>query len=100
MEEMSTPAINDKNKTKPNENQLFIREKKMYTSYLFFLSDYLYRVESYHDGSSGSAKSEWILKRSAQGGKWRHSILYIPEFWVPPYPKHWRSGKPNTLKVN
>ena len=80
-------------------NLSFVKRKCTHPIF-FFLSDYLYRVESYHDGSSGSAKSEWILKRSAQGGKWRHSILYIPEFWVPPYPKHWRSGKPNTLKVN
>ena len=36
---------------------------------LFSISDYLYRVESYHAGTMGSAKSAWIASRSGQGGK-------------------------------
>ena len=31
--------------------------------------DYLYRVESYHVGTTGSAKSAWIATRSGQGGE-------------------------------
>ena len=45
-----------------------IREKNKHVIYLF-LTDYLYRVESYHDGTSGSAKSAWMSTRSGQGGK-------------------------------
>lgn len=42
-----------------------------------FLLDYLYRVESYHAGTTGAAKSAWIATRSGQGGKIEPSHLTI-----------------------
>ena len=42
-----------------------------------FLLDYLYRVESYHAGTRGSAKSAWIATRSGQGGKIKLSHLTV-----------------------
>ena len=42
---------------------------------LLCLSDYLYRVDSYHVGTTGSAKSVWIASRSGQGGKTANELL-------------------------
>jgi len=42
---------------------------------LLCLSDYLYRVDSYHVGTTGSAKSAWIASRSGQGGKTANELL-------------------------
>lgn len=46
-------------------------------TYCFFylILDYLYRVESYHGGTIGSAKSAWISSRSGQGGKRVNDLL-------------------------
>ena len=46
-------------------------------NYCFFylILDYLYRVESYHGGTIGSAKSAWIASRSGQGGKRVRDLL-------------------------
>ena len=42
---------------------------------IIVISDYLYRVESYHAGTAGSSKSAWIATRSGQGGEMKQLKL-------------------------
>ena len=44
-------------------------------SFFYLILDYLYRVDSYHVGTIGSAKSAWIASRSGQGGKRVNDLL-------------------------
>ena len=58
--------------------RIIIGKILFYSFFCLYFIDYLYRVESYHSGTSGSAQSEWIFSRSGQGGKY-HKTCHTRE---------------------